>query len=355
MDSKPRIAYLRGRPDGHPIHNAYAHSIGATFHYVDEAARWHDLMLSAPVRYFRWLKNAVAFPYRRYDGLLIEGPHIWPPIAGRLVGKPVWGLISEHTLYFLYSGFFRSVKTRWALTFALKQYTGLFVIGRMLEKLAKLVLGKETPPLYVGFNGVEEQRLAKLLRVSPKLEKPTIALLAHGEGGWRIHYKGVDLFMETLMLVRESLPTVEGIIIGRWSAQAQDELFARYPEAPVRFLGAVADIDTVLEQVGLYFHPARGEAWGIAVQEALAAGIPAIVSEWTGTAEVVSQVWEKGVVPLSPLVAAERILEYFALYPSEKKSLSEKGRWLIQTHYTRSQAVERFRTLFEEAWHSISS
>ncbi|MEN2993642.1 MAG: hypothetical protein ABDH91_08855, partial [Bacteroidia bacterium] len=124
----PRIAYLRGRPDGHPMHNAYAQAIGATFHYVDELARWHDLNLSPPLRYLRWLQNAIRFPYRRYEGLLIEGPHVWPSLAGKLARIPVWSIVDDHTLYFLYSGFFPWA-TQVGLRFALKQYTGLFVVG----------------------------------------------------------------------------------------------------------------------------------------------------------------------------------------------------------------------------------
>lgn len=352
MDCKLRVAYLRGRPDGHPIHNAYAQSIGATFHYIDEAARWHDLSLSAPVRYWRWIQNARAFPYDRYDALLIEGPHIWPPLAGRLLRKPVWALIGDQTLYFLHSGFYRA-STRQAITFALRRYTGLFVIGEMLERLARTTLGASTPPLYVGFNGVDESRLEKLLRITPALEKPVIALLAHGEDGWRTHYKGLDLFVETMSLLKPDIPGLRGIVIGRWSARVQKELLSRFPGAPVEFLGPVQDVNTVLAEVGLYFHPARGEAWGIAVQEALAAGIPAIVSEWTGTAEVVSQIWEGGIVSLSVTEAAERILRYFDMPLSEKKALSEKGRWLIQSRYTRRQAIERFQELFHTACQSL--
>ncbi|MCX8111882.1 MAG: glycosyltransferase family 4 protein [Bacteroidia bacterium] len=293
------------------------------------------------------------FPYGQYDALLIEGPHIWPPLAGRWLQIPVWGLIDEHTFYFLHERYFPKT-TRLALTFALRRYTGLFVIGQMLARLAKSVLGPTCPPLYIGFNGVEELRLERLLMVKPLLENPTLIIIAHGEEGWRTYYKGLDLYMETLTLLRRHMPSIQGLIVGRWTKREQDRLFGLFPKAPVRFLGAVGDIETILGETSLYLHLARGEAWGIAVQEAIAAGVPAIVSEWTGAAEVVSQIWSHGVVPLCPKTATERILEYFSLPVAERKVIAERGRSLIRSSYTRRQAVERFYQLFEDACRRVS-
>lgn len=343
-----KIAYLRGRPDGHPIHNAYAQAIGATFHFIDEAKRYHDQTLPAWQRYYRWWVNAWRFPWEAYDGLLIEGPHIWPPLMGKLKRKPVWSLIDEQTLYFLYDGYYKP-STRKALLYALRHYTGFLVIGEMLASLAKQLLGAACPPVYVGFNGVEEKRLERLAAVQPQLEQPMIVLVAHGEEGWRVHYKGLDLFVETIWRLQRELPTVQGLIVGRWKESVQTALLSRYPGVQVAFLGPVSAIEAVFAQAGLYFHPARGEAWGIAVQEAMAAGLPALVSEWTGAQEVVRQVWPEGIIPLSAEKAAEKILSYFALPLSQKKALSEKGRTLILSSYTRTHAVERFKRIFAEA------
>ncbi|MDW8236726.1 MAG: glycosyltransferase family 4 protein [Bacteroidia bacterium] len=322
---------------------------GLLFYYVDEFARWHDLHLPAPLRYARWLQNALRFPYRSYDGLLIEGPHVWPSLAGKLAGVPVWSIVDDHTLYFLYSGFF-SPTTQVGLRFALRHYTGLFIVGKMLARLARELLGRSCPPLHVLFNGVAENRLKRLLEVKPKLESSRIVVIAHGPEGWRTHYKGLDLFMATLSEVRKSLPQIEGIVMGEWTEREKKRLQQLYPEAPIRFVGAVQNIEQVLAEAALYFHPARGEAWGIAIQEAMAAGVPAIVSEWTGAAEVVEQVWKQGIVPLDPQQAAQQIIKYLTLPIQEKQTLSEIGRELINTHYTHRQSLEHFQTLFLQAF-----
>lgn len=343
-----KVAYLRGRPEGYWLHNAYAQSVQARFHYIDEWARWHDLILPKWKRYGRWVLNAYRFPWRQYDALLVEGPHIWPPLAGKAQEKVVWSLVDEQTLYFLYEGFYPPASA-WALRWALRNYRGLFVIGGMLARLAQKVLGEGCPPLYVGFNGVHTDRLERLCRVQPLLEEPIVLLVAHGPGGWRSHYKGIDIFFETLLRVKVHLPAVRGWIVGEWDTCEQQRLMTQFPGAPVKFLGRRSDIESILAQASLYLHLARGEAWGVAVQEAMAAGVPPIVSEWTGAAEVVQQVWPEGVVPLSAEKAAERVYEYFSLPVAERRALGAQSRELIFRRYTHLHAVERFQELFVEA------
>ena len=96
-------------------------------------------------------------------------------------------------------------------------------------------------------------------------------------------------------------------------------------------------------------HLARGEGWGVAILEAMAAGIPAIVSEWTGAAEAVEQVWPEGVVPLSVEKATEAVVRYFSLTETEKRALSEKSATLIREKYRLSQAIAGFQSAFAEA------
>jgi hypothetical protein len=78
-------------------------------------------------------------------------------------------------------------------------------------------------------------------------------------------------------------------------------------------------------------------------------GLPAIVSEWTGAAEVVEQVWPEGVVPLSAEKATEAVVRYFSLTETEKRLLSEKSATLIREKYRLSQAIAIFQSAFAEA------
>ncbi|RMF46287.1 MAG: glycosyltransferase [Bacteroidetes bacterium] len=345
--SKP-IAFLHGRPGPHPIHRAFAEAVGASFHYVDFAARWHDIPLPAAIRYWRWAWNAFRFPYRRYRAVLVEGPHVWPPFGGKAYGVPTFSLVDNETLYFLQAGFYKK-RVKWGLLQALRRYDALLVIGEMQAQLAHHLLGKRCPPVYVGFNGVAEERLEAFRKLRPSLEVPIVLFIGHGGASWRTYYKGLDLFVEVMARLRAHLPHVEGWVVGRWAEAEQEALLRRYPEAPVRFLGPTEQIQGILGQAALYFHPGRGEAYGIAVLEAMAAGVPAMVSEWTGAREAVQRVWPEGVLPLSAQAMTQAILRYFALPLAERRAIGERSRTLVHTHYTASQAIQRFQAIFHQA------
>jgi glycosyltransferase involved in cell wall biosynthesis len=53
----------------------------------------------------------------------------------------------------------------------------------------------------------------------------------------------------------------------------------------VEFLGYREDVPALLRAADLVVHPARYEAYGLAVHEALCCGVPAIVSRTAGVAE----------------------------------------------------------------------
>jgi glycosyltransferase involved in cell wall biosynthesis len=328
-----KIAYLHGRPGPHWISSAFAESIGAEFYFIDESARWHDLDLPASKRYLRWLQNALRFPYRDFDAVLLDGPHIWPPL-GKLIHRtnvPVIPRIANETLYFLYSGYLKGWKAK-LMRHAFSRYDAFIVASKMQARLAKAILHERCPPVFTTFNGVPDQKIAPVH--SPKsLSSRRILLIAHGPGGWRTWYKGLDLWIETIGKLSYHLPGVEGWVVGQWHGAEIQRLSGLYPKAPVRFLGPVEDVRGVIEECGVYLHLGRGEAWGIAILEAMAMGVPAIVSEWTGAAEAVEQVWAEGIVPLSSDAAAEAVLRYFSLSEAEKRALSEKSQTLIREKY----------------------
>lgn len=57
----------------------------------------------------------------------------------------------------------------------------------------------------------------------------------------------------------------------------------------VRFRGAQRDVAPILRAAHVLAHPARYDVWGLAVTEAMATGLPAVVSRATGASEVVDE------------------------------------------------------------------
>jgi glycosyltransferase involved in cell wall biosynthesis len=73
-----------------------------------------------------------------------------------------------------------------------------------------------------------------------------------------------------------------GAELAAWQARAAERAGV---SDRIRFLGYRTDMSTLMAACDLLVHPARYEAYGLAVHEALCCGIPAIVSACAGVAE----------------------------------------------------------------------
>jgi glycosyltransferase involved in cell wall biosynthesis len=100
--------------------------------------------------------------------------------------------------------------------------------------------------------------------------------------------KGFDtLFEAWRTLCRRSAWDVDLIVAGAgselpaWRARAAQD----FPEGRVTFLGFRRDMPEILAACDVLVHPARYEAYGLAVHEALCRGLPAIVTRSAGVAE----------------------------------------------------------------------
>jgi glycosyltransferase involved in cell wall biosynthesis len=86
------------------------------------------------------------------------------------------------------------------------------------------------------------------------------------------------------------------------------------------------------------------------VVEAMAAGLPALISEWTGTRETVKKVDENLIAPLEPEAIAEKILWYFSLTSAERKKLSERSREVVKENHDERKVIEIFRNKVSEEY-----
>jgi glycosyltransferase involved in cell wall biosynthesis len=125
--------------------------------------------------------------------------------------------------------------------------------------------------------------------------------------------KGFDVLFEAWRsLTRDAAWDVDLLIAGTggerdaWIARTRDAGL----ESRVRFLGFRPDVANVLAACDLLVHPARYEAYGLGVHEAICRGLPAIVTAGCGIAERYPAELADLIVPdppaVHPLVAALR-------------------------------------------------
>lgn len=164
-------------------------------------------------------------------------------------------------------------------------------------------------------------------------------------GEWRDH-KGVDLLVEAWPRVRHDHPDAELRVVGAgYPSEYADTL-------GVTLRGFVESLETELAAASLYVHPARVEAFGVSVVEAMRAGLPAIVTGTTGARSAVSAVDDSLVVPPTPSALAGAVSRYFDAPVERRRALSracrDRSAAFSEAAKTR-RFRERFALLLEDA------
>ncbi|MBS7612511.1 glycosyltransferase family 4 protein [Candidatus Bathyarchaeota archaeon] len=156
--------------------------------------------------------------------------------------------------------------------------------------------------------------VSNFLKVKPSLDSQKISFL-----GSLIYTKGTDLLPKIITKVRTKLKEAELYVIGsgRLSEVEGMKVFGFVPRDEELLL---------LSKCSVYVHPARFEAFGASVVEAMAAGLIPIVTEMTGSKDLVVQVDPSLIVPVNVDAISEKIIEVLSISINEKKVLSEKAK-----------------------------
>jgi glycosyltransferase involved in cell wall biosynthesis len=358
MHKKIKTAYIEGRPKGHPTHSAYAASVNAVFHHVDFRLRYHDIPeASALKRYSSWLLCALTFPKRKsYDVFLSEEAYFMLGLMKTLglISKKqkLIGIMGSHTLYFLHTKQYSELTTKMFIRL-FRMYDAFICEGPIQYQLLKNFLGEDhNVKVYQIFNGSPASRFNKLIGLRPNLGKLNILTIGAIPNQNRIHYKGIDLMLAAFNVVKVHFPDLTFTIVGEYDRSLTDKLLNELCPAyknDVIFTGQSNDLSEQLKDACLYLHTARGEAWGISVTEAMAAGVTPIVSDWTGSKEAVMKVSDELVVPLEVSSISEKINWYLNLALTKKQELSEKCKAVSQ-YYIEENAINNFKLTFEKAF-----
>jgi UDP-glucose:(heptosyl)LPS alpha-1,3-glucosyltransferase len=100
------------------------------------------------------------------------------------------------------------------------------------------------------------------------------------------HRKGLDLAVETVQLMRKADPDVKLLVAG-CDTLAVERLFESWDEG-YELLGWV-EPQKFLRKIDVLLHPARAEPFGMVIAEANAIGVPVVVSDQCGAAELITQ------------------------------------------------------------------
>lgn len=358
-----RIAFIHGRPHGHPIHALYANSLGADFFYEDRFLRWHDVQGASKLRrYLSWILNALFFPDKRKYAIYLTECVRLPQFLMKLTGlmrphQKLVTLLADESLYFVDSGRYPDRTARLLISF-LKKTDALVCIGAFQTALAKKILDKAYhSKIHTIFNGVPGEIYGSLLEIQYHSRSRNILFVGHAQVEWRIWYKGIDLMIEAFAKAHERDTRLRFILVGDINRRLLESVLKRCADETreaIIFAGRQPEIVQFIKGSALYFHCSRGDAFPTVVLEAMAGGLVPLISTVTGTQEVVAEVDSKLIVPLDSRQIADHIAWFFSLDEEVKIALSAKCRRVIG-EYTEPKALLHFRNTFEEIVNSSNN
>ncbi|HSV13902.1 MAG TPA: glycosyltransferase family 4 protein [Tepidisphaeraceae bacterium] len=181
-------------------------------------------------------------------------------------------------------------------------------------------LGVDPARVKVVYLGVDADRFAPATADEKMCERRALGLDEHRPivafiGAMSDRRKGFDLLFDAwAMLCRDGNWDAQLLVVGAGAEVPawQSAAAAVGVESRMRFLGLRDDVPRILRASDLLVAPARYEAYGLSVHEALCCGVPAMVSESAGVAERFTPAMSGWLLPdrLTPAHLAARLRDW---------------------------------------------
>ncbi|MCX6772401.1 MAG: glycosyltransferase family 4 protein [Candidatus Micrarchaeota archaeon] len=323
----------------HPAYREFAARVcGSEFKVESRVAKKQHFILKAA----NMARSVAALP-KGYSVYFTEGCYYYPAAAKKmhLISKDakIVNLCCTPVFYNMLTGNIKGAERNLLLHFA-HDVDAYICEGRYSEEiLHKLGIHK---PTYFCYTYISPKRYRVLKRIKPQLESKEVAIIATND----YHYKGVDILLEAMKLVFRADPDVRlNIVLGNINPSHFSHLLSNRVRITDDAVGA-------LRTAALYVHPSRGDVFPVAPLEAMLAGVPVIVSNETGTKEVVEKVRKDFVTHLDAEHVAQKVLHYFAMKPKARETLSRRFR-KAALPFNQKEQIRRFRKEYKKVMQKI--
>lgn len=149
-------------------------------------------------------------------------------------------------------------------------------------------------------------------------------LIYVGELSYR---KNQDAAIKIIKNLKDKIPNIKLLIVGTGELEKKykEEVSKLNLKSNVEFLGYRDDISNLMSLSDLCISTSRQEGLPVNIMEAMATGLPLVVSDCRGNRDLVKDNENGYVVPLDELIEFEKSIEKIAMEKNLKLKLSEKS------------------------------
>lgn len=220
--------------------------------------------------------------------------------------------------------------------FLIKKIDGALCEGSFNKNLFRRY--NKTSPVKVIYPFIYDKTYKQLIKIKPELSSNNILFIGNGPDPY---CKGLDILIEIFKKLQKEFPDSKLYVLGEdW--KIKQEWIAKNI-----FFEGRRDIVPYLKKCSLLVHIGQGEGFGIPIIESMLAGVPAIVSEYTGAKDIVKKADKNLVAPLDKNVILEKIKNYFQEDIKTKEELSKKCRRATK-ELTEKNMLKKFKETFSE-------
>lgn len=331
---------------GHPAHRGFQRSIGA------DPVLFPDCAVG-PLSgtFLEPLLESWQLSVPEYDVFVLENAEVAyaTPFIRRACPDATIVLVAAHRVFGLESYDFAGDPLPKGLVRYLERYVDAKLIRSLVRRHVDGVIAVSD---YVGDHVAEFAPDTPVRTVEPYVQPETCAELDDVEprtdathaltiSEARDH-KGVDVLVDAWEDVRRRVPSATLDIVGTGHPP-------EYGDVPgVTVCGYVEDLSAEFEAASLYVHPARADAFGVTVAEAMRAGTVPLVTRTTGSYPLVASLDEQLVVEPTAESIANGVVQFFESDEPYREELSAAGR-----EHARAYTAERQQSAFRDAFETV--
>ena len=160
-------------------------------------------------------------------------------------------------------------------------------------------------------------------------------------------------FFAAANLLCEWHPNMHFLLVGAGMEKSNPDLEAmidsNFNASRIHLLGQRSDVASVMNALDLFMLSSSGEGWPNVVGEAMACGVPCVVTDVGDAAQIVNNTGFV-VPPNDPGELANAAIKFFTLPDSQRKYLSQAARRRVEKLFDIRGVATRYRAIYEETY-----